>query len=164
MLPDYSALFHREKVRPLHFRVRGGSNFVHDIQFLSSYLHDGRFSVESAIIRGKTMRITIERDCWELGKVERPEASELYVAKARLTIGPISTVHWETNDPACLGRKLWIESIYAGAAHWETPGITELVISAPRGGWKIRVSIADDLGEIRLDDLETPHLYSQAET
>jgi len=66
-------------------------------------------------------------------------------------------VRWETDDPSCLERELWIESIYVGAAHWEVPETSEIVISAPGGGWKLRISIADDFGDIRLNDLQTPH-------
>ncbi len=159
MLPDYSAHFRRDKISPLHFRVRVGANFVHDVHFLSGYLHDGRFSPEAVTRRGRKLRIAIERDCWELGYVKRPEALELYTARARLTLGPVSSVRWEVNNPSCFGSELWIESIYLGAAHWEATDACEVVISAPHAGWKVCISMADDFGDIRLDDLETPHLY-----
>jgi hypothetical protein len=61
MLPDFSALFRRDTVSPLHFRVRGGANFVHDIQFLSSYLHDARFTPEAVTRRGKKLLIELDR-------------------------------------------------------------------------------------------------------
>jgi hypothetical protein len=164
MLPDYSALFRRDTVSPLHFRVRGGANFVHDVQFLSSYLHDGRFSPKAVTRRGKKLLIAVERDCWELGLTDRSNSSELHTARSRLTLGPVSSVRWETNDPSCLERELWIESIYVGATHWETPEVSEIVISAPHGGWKLCISIADDFGDIRLDDLEAPHLHPTQKT
>jgi hypothetical protein len=155
----------RAAVSPLHFRVRGASNFVHDIHFLSSYLHDGRFLAKSVIQRGKTLRIDIDRVCWELPMVKLPKSHDLYIVKARLTISPIASVDWEINDLKCLEDELSIENIYFGAAHWETtPESTEIVISALYGGWKIRVLIDDEFGKIRLDDLETPYLYSQKQT
>jgi hypothetical protein len=159
MLPDYSALFRRDRVSPLHFRVRTGANFVHDVQFLSSYLHDGRFKPNAVTRRGRKLSIPVERDCWELGLTKGPESSELHTAKSRLTLSPVSLVCWETDDPSCFERELWIESIYVGAAHWEAPETSEIVISAPGGGWKLCISIADEFGDIRLNDLETPHLH-----
>ena len=164
MLPDFSTLFRRDTVSPLHFRARGLANYVHDIQFLSSYLHDARFSAKGIARRGKKLRITVERDCWELGFTKRPEASELHTARSYFTLGPVSSVRWETDDPSSLQSELTIESIYLGAVHWETPEVSEIVISAPHRGWKLCISIADDFGDIRLDDLETPHLHSKQKT
>jgi hypothetical protein len=161
MQPDFSALFRRNTVTPLHFHVRNGASFVHDVQFLSSYLHDARFTPKDITKRGKTLSLIVERDCWELGFIQNSRSSELHTAKSRLRITPVSAFHWETSDEEKPRRELWIESIYLGASHWETPEETELVISAPHGGWKLRVSVADDYGDIRLDDLETPHLYSK---
>ncbi|MHC5541490.1 hypothetical protein ACYOEI_24990 [Singulisphaera rosea] len=160
MLPDFSAQFQRGGVSRLHFRARGGSNFVHDVHFLSGYLHDGRFSAAAVTRRGKKLSIAVERDCWELGLIHRPESSQLYIAKSRLTVGPVSSVRWDIDDPSCFDDELWIESIYLGAPYWETPEAGELVISAPHGGWKLSISLAEDFGDIRLDDLEMPYLFS----
>jgi len=159
MQPDFSALFRRDTVSELHFRVGGGPNFVHDIQFLSSYLHDGRFSPEAITRSGKSLRIAVERDCWELPRSEGPDSLELRTASACLTLKPVSSIRWEADDLANLGRELWIESIYVGAAHWETPDVSEVVISAPHQGWKLRIFLADDFGDIRLDDLEMPYWH-----
>ncbi len=161
MLPDSSVFFRRDTVGRLRFRVRPGANYAHDIHFLSGYLHDARFTPGSVTRRGKKLLIAVDRDCWELGLTRRPESSELHIAKSRLTLSPVSSVRWEADDLACLGRELWIESIYLGAAHWESPVmLSEVVISAPHGGWKLCITIADDFGDIRLNDLETPYLYS----
>ena len=58
MQPDFTALFRKHTVAPLHFRVRDGASAVHDIQFLSSYLHDARFTANALTRRGK--KVTIE--------------------------------------------------------------------------------------------------------
>jgi hypothetical protein len=160
MLPDYSALFHRDTVRPLRFRVRGGANHVHDIQFLSSYLHDPRFAPGAVVRRGKKLLMEVDRDCWEFGFTEQPGSLELHTARARLTLGPVSSVRWEADVPLCVERELWIERVYLGVAHWETPEVSEIVISAPHAGWRLCISLADDFGEIRLNDLEAPRLHS----
>ena len=160
MQPDFTALFRKDTVAPLHFRVRDGAAAVHDVQFLSSYLHDARFTTGGVTQRGKKIAIALERDCWELGYTEHAHSTELHTARSRLTIAPVSSLRWHTSDVLARDRELWIESIYLGAAHWETPDASELVLSAPHGGWKLIISITDHLGDIRLDDLETPYLHS----
>ena len=160
MQPDFSALFRRDAVAPLHFRVRHGVSAVHDVHFLDSYLHDARFTADAVARRGKKVTILLQRDCWEFGYTEHARSLELHVAKSRLTISPVSGLRWETTEILPPARELWIQSIYLGAAHWETTGASELVLSAPHGGWKLVISIADDDADIRLDDQETPYLHS----
>lgn len=158
--PDFSALFRRTTIAPLRFRVRDKGNFVHDVHFLSGYLHDARFTPDKVIKRGRKLSIELQRDCWEFGFTEHVRSVELHVAKSRFSITPVSKIRWEVADVKRLKQELWIESVYIGAAHWETSEASELVISAPHAGWKLCISIAVHFGDIRLDDLETPYLYS----
>ncbi len=164
MQPDFSKLFRRDAIAPLHFRVRSGACYVHDVEFLSSYLHDARLAPNSISKRGKKISLILERDCWEFGFTEHAKSSELHLAKSRLSITPVSAVRFEMDDPQISEQEIWIESIFVGASHWEKCGTTELVISAPRLNWKWCISIADDFADIRLDDLETPYLYSARTT
>src|SRR5271163_3614106 len=96
MLPDFSSFFRSETVEPLRFEVRGGSNFVHDIQFLSSYLHDARFTTEDVRVdeNGK-LTIAFNRDCWELGFTKHEGYTELHTANSELTVEPVSDLQWE---------------------------------------------------------------------
>jgi hypothetical protein len=159
MQPDFSALFRREKVAPLHFRVRDGASAVHDVQFLSSYLHDARLTPAALKQRGKRVALSLERDCWELGFTQHARSSELHIARCRLTVSPVSAIRWESAAVVPADRELWIESIYLGPTRWETPDACDLVLSAPHARWKLVISIADHAGDIRLDDLETPYLH-----
>ncbi len=160
MQTDFSKLFRRSVVSPLHFRVRSGAFLVHDVQFLSSYLHDARFSPSAVTKRGKNLSLIFDRDCWEFGYTKQARSLELHIAKSKLSITPVSAIRWQVSDPKVFEREIWVGSIYVGTPHWEVSGISELVISAPNAGWKLSIAIADDFGNIRLDDLETPYLYS----
>jgi hypothetical protein len=160
MQPDFSTLFRKTTVEQLRYRVRAGACAVHDVQFLSSYLHDAHFTPAAVLRRGKKITIKLERDCWEFGYTRRAASSELHIAKSRLSVAPISGIRWESSEAFATARELCIESIYLGPSHWERADASELVISAPHGGWKLVISIADDFGEIRLDDLELPFLHS----
>jgi hypothetical protein len=161
MQPDFSALFGKAKVTPLHFRIRPGACAVHDVEFLSSYLHDACFKASSVTRRGKKVTITLERDCWELGFTQDSASSELHTAKCRLTVAPVSALLWETSFVSDPKREFSIESIYLGAAYWETPDASQLILSAPHAGWKLTFALPDKYFEIRLNDLERPYLDSE---
>ena len=160
MQPDFSKLFGKKKIAPLYYQARSGSCFAHDIHFLSGYLHDARFFPNTVMKSGKKISIEFERDCWEFGYTQRDGSLELHIAKSRLTIKPVSRIHWDVSDPKIFSKEVWIENIYLGSSHWEVSNASELVISAPHTGCKLSISIADDFGDIRLDDLEVPYLYS----
>lgn len=161
MQPDFSALFRKAEVAPLSFSVRPGANAVHDVHFLSSYLHDARSSTPTLTRQGETLTILLNRDCWEFGYTATALGSELHIANSRLTISPVLEIRWKSKTEIPADRELWIESIYLGPAHWEADEASELVITAPHGGWRIAISLAEDFGEIRLEDQEVPYLYSR---
>ncbi len=144
----------------MRFRVRDGECYVHDVHFLDGYLHDARMCPAAATMRGKKLVIELERDCWEFGYTQHPDCLELHVARSCLSITPVSRLRWETASPKDFGKEFWIESVYVGPCHWEAAGSSELVINAPHGRWRLCISIADEFGDIRLNDLEVPYLYS----
>jgi len=56
MLPDFSGpLFAVTRLARFTSGCAAGQNFVHDVQFLSSYLHDARFTPEAVTRRGKKL-------------------------------------------------------------------------------------------------------------
>src|SRR5579862_5694887 len=161
MQPDFSAFFRSDVVEPLRFEVRGGPNFVHDVQFLSGYLDGARFTTEDVRVDGDgKLTIAFDRDCWELGYTEYYGTMELHTANSELTVEPVSDVQWERANETHTPKELAVENIYMGESHWDKDNASELIISAPHSGWKMRIIIADDFASIRLDDLETPHLHS----
>lgn len=160
-LPDYSAAFHTGDIRPLRFRTRSDSNFVHDVQFLSGYLHDARVAPKEVKLRGNRLTLTVHRDCWEIGYKKHRDSIELYTARAQLVIKPVHSIRWEMAGLLHLEKPFWVNSIYLGANHWELTGMSELIItSASAAGVRLRVGIAGDFGDIQLDDLEVPRLHN----
>jgi hypothetical protein len=160
MQPDFSKLFSSRPVTPLKYKARIGACFVHDIHFISSYLHDARFFPNTVTKKGKKLSIEFERDCWELGYTQHVGSLELHIAKSLLTVKPVSEIHWEIGDKKVFEKEIWVTNIYLGSSHWEKPSVNELVISAPHDGLRLHILIADDFGDIRIDDLEVPYLYS----
>src|ERR1700677_774592 len=101
MQPDFSALFRVSTIRPLRFEVRNGPNYVHDVQFLSSHLHDARFTIEDVTLEDGKLSIVFDRDCWELGYTKHPDSLELHTASSRLTIEPVSGIDWVFTNEDC---------------------------------------------------------------
>lgn len=159
--PDFSAFFRRGVVRPLRFEARPLANHVHDIHFLSSYLHDARLAPSHVSLRRAKLVVPVHRDCWELPRIDRGGYSELYSARSRLTVEPVASIQWDVGDPSTFAGELWIESIYLGSAFWEEDGASELVISSPHQRWKLTIGIAADFGGVRLRDLEPPKLWAE---
>lgn len=162
-LPDFTQAFFRETVEPLRFKARPGPNFVHDVHFLSGYLHDARFTPESLMRRGRKLSIPFGRGCWEFGLTDGERPTELYIAQARLDLEPVADARWEIESPEVLKQELWVGGIYPGPAHWEEDEASELVITGRHQGWRLVIALADDYPAIRLRDLEQPYLYSRRE-
>src|SRR5258708_26773155 len=57
MQPDFSRLFPSDKVLLCQFRVRSWPCYIHDVQFLSGYLHDAGISLDAVTKRGKKVVI-----------------------------------------------------------------------------------------------------------
>jgi hypothetical protein len=61
-LPDFGSYFHTKSASPIDFTSRLAPNLFQDLVFLSSYIHDAQVSIERIRLRGKTLKISMERD------------------------------------------------------------------------------------------------------
>lgn len=69
--PDFSALFFahfakEEFADGIHYAVRHGPCFRHDLHFLDSLVHDAEFSRDDVIIKNVEVRIPLNRHRWEM--------------------------------------------------------------------------------------------------
>ncbi len=89
--PDFGQWFHLAAPRRVHYVSRNDENFMHDMAYLSSYLHDSRFFPLKVRIRKEKMVIPLVRSRWELLK----KLDVLPVCRARLCISPVADIRWE---------------------------------------------------------------------
>jgi hypothetical protein len=91
--PDFQALFFKTfhgSDRRVDFRVRCDSNLHHDIQFLSSLLHDARILSVSRQDDSGRMDIVLDRDRWELFPPSATgDDAELVSIASTLQIDPV---------------------------------------------------------------------------
>jgi hypothetical protein len=164
--PDFRALFYKYlsgKPRKVAYAVRPDSNCYHDLVFLASLIHDARFKRAGMHLAGKRLTIPINRDCWELGIVDRDGGCDLYVADARLTISPVLAMAWRFGNGVDRSAKVerwindfWLEHKALGDEASETRTV---VIDG--FGWQCRLKMPDDDLKIVLQDIEVPCLYSR---
>src|SRR5512139_4057654 len=92
--PDFTKIFadyFGAKPRKVIYELRPPPNFIHDLVFLSSLVHDATLKRSRIIIKGKSLIIPIMRDCWELYIHDK---SELQTAKSILRFSPVADLEW----------------------------------------------------------------------
>lgn len=113
---DFSDVFRTyfaTQTRGVNYNVRAYANFRHDLQFLSSLIHDAVILPEQCRRRGRRLQLALNRDRWELLSV----VGELQVIPSRLVIEPVQkcvfslrdVLPGETSSP-----ELMISSLEAG--------------------------------------------------
>ena len=159
--PDFQKLFYEHfggVPRKVTYSIRQDSNGGHDLIFLESLIHDARFKMSDVVLHGKRLKITVNRDCWELGMVEHKDSTELYVANSKLTICQVCSIEWRIPHGMKMEEtELWIRSMSLTPPTHDNK--RNMMINGH--GWSCVVMLNDDDVTIRLADQETPHLYSE---
>ena len=127
---------------------------MHDLVFLSSYIHDARFKIKEVRLRGKKLQIPLERDRWERYK----SLGELECIPSLLTVNPVLSIGWESKGrlirkgSAPQAEEFCIRHVYPGEAYWDEPENGQIVLSGHgKGPSKLRISVRDPF-IIRLED------------
>jgi hypothetical protein len=159
--PDFRQLFYDyfgSKPKKVTYSIRHDSNRYHDLIFLKSLIHDARFKRNAIKKRGKKLTIQLNRDCWELGFVKHENSSELYIADSQLSISPVFDLEWRftTENEINIDRDLWI---YDVAIQRESSELLKVVFDGD--GWSLHMKASENNFKMGIQDLETPHLYSQ---
>ena len=156
--PDFRQLFHDyfgSAPKKVTYSIRHDSNRYHDLIFLKSLIHDARFKRKDLKLRGKICTIPINRDCWELGFSEQ---NELHVADSRLSISPVFNLEWRFNNDHSINPndELWIYDVFIQRESSEI-----LVVVLDGDSWSLHMRAYDDDFKMKVQDIETPYLYSQ---
>ena len=153
--PDFGTEFHTESLAPVCYERRIGANGLHDIIFISSYIHDGIFSLDQVRLRRKTLVIPMERARWELFR----KLDELKSIRSQLTITHVLSFKVELSDLLVLrekfykGPQLIIAGLQCIREQWEDSEDIELIVNLVRGD-RIRIRVGEG-STIRLLDLPT---------
>lgn len=147
--------FQTESTDPIDFSSRYPPNLLHDLLYLSSYIHDAKFLITQVQLRDKKLYIPMERERWELYDL----LGDIHPISSLLTIEPVEAIRWKLRDDVTAGKFL-VSHIFFGESFWTNfggQGKIEMVISGPRGS-KLRIEgDANDMNlGFRLVDLVDP--------
>jgi hypothetical protein len=145
-LPDFGTYFHTKSLSPIDFTCRTPPNLFHDLVFLSSYVHDAQFRIERIRLRGKTLKIPMERDRWELYE----NLGRLESVSSQLTISPVFSMVWESEGkPLRKGtlprsREFSIRRVYLAESFWEDSDKGEIIFKCHgKQQLKLRLTVSD---------------------
>jgi hypothetical protein len=145
-LPDFGTYFHTKSSSPIDFTSRIPPNLFHDLLFLSSYIRDARFRIERIRLRGKTLKIPMERDRWEL--YER--LGQLESISSQLTINPVLSIVWETEGKRLRkgslprNREFSIRGVYLAESFWDDSDKGEIIFKGHgKRPFKLRLTVRD---------------------
>lgn len=163
--PDFTKIFFDffgSKPKKVTYIVRQGPNKMHDMQFLSSLIHDGRFKLKNIILKNKNLKIPIKRECYELPIKHEKFTFEPHITDSILSIAPvqkIEKINWNykyipsLTDEEELVKSIWVDSP-------DDEGILNLTIETWRN-LRLVLKIADEKMKIKLEDIEKPYLLSE---
>jgi hypothetical protein len=160
--PDFTKLFREyfgNTPKRVTYTLRQEPNRLHDLVFLLSLIHDARFQRKDIVLRGKRLILPIERDCWELGLGDHAASMELYVARSRLIVSPVTAIRWSLCQDATVAPddELWIDHVWLDDRSKNV--VDRLIISGST--WDCTITGPEDDLTVRLEDVETPYLYSE---
>ena len=145
-LPDFGIYFRTNSRSPIDFVCRETPNLLHDMVFLRSYLHDAMFETGDVRLTGNVLRISMNRDRWEL--YEAP--GELESIATRLIIRPVLSVKWRSKPKSA--NKFLIRDVYLGESFWDNSDKGEVVLSGfGNNPSQLRIVVRDPFS-IRLQD------------
>lgn len=156
--PDFQAIFFDyfgSKPRRHHYELRfWTSNLRHDAIFLSSLIHDARFSRSDVKLRKDKVRFIIERDTWEVGTLVRERAPALHYCKSELKLSGVKSVEWRfTGAVIAENDELWIHD-FTLARSRDQQDIFEVIIGGEN--WELVLVLEEGNAAIILNDRESP--------
>jgi hypothetical protein len=154
-LPDFGIYFRTKNQNPIDFVCRETPNLLHDMVFLRSYLHDATFEMSEVNIKGKVLRITMQRDRWELLKAH----GQLESIATQLIISPVLSLKWKSKSKVVgkqvsgSSRRFFIRDVYLSESFWEQSDRAEIVLSGfGKKPPQLRIVVREPFS-IRLQDI-----------
>lgn len=146
-------MFAKQEIERLAFRTRRNVNYLHDVIFLSSYLHDATFSTIDFRHEGKQVVIDLHRDCWEFWTRIHRVRDELLGCKSRLTISGVDSVDWSPQERP---DEIEINTVFVGERQHLESDTAHLVFVSAFTDIRIDILGSDDFFDIELIDQEDP--------
>ena len=159
--PNFDKLFAQKERSPINYVVRPGSNFRHDIIFVSSYLHDARLLAWNLNKSKKTLMLKLERDRWEIYAHDSLSNRNPHLDSTlcSLSINEVARVEWTLEfsklEEVRISKEppLLLSNITLSASFWDHDSIPKIILRGE--GWTLSVELKDQFPAMLLADTET---------
>ena len=158
--PDFSKIFSEtfaSGAHPIQYSIRDGPNFLHDLAFVSSLVHDARVQHVPTVVQNGIVEIPLNRDCWELPYTDHGNSLELHVADSILRLSGVTTIAWQFDQEAA--DNPWIYYLWADPAYRDSRK-KHFAFYLVGEDWKSTITLTHDDWKIELRDLVPPYLWS----
>jgi hypothetical protein len=173
--PDFTKIFFNlfeSQTGKLAYSLRDGANLPHDVQFLSSLIHDATFKISNITKTEQSVTININRDCWEHGRQE--DTDQLKVSESILKFSRVKSIRWIIGDITLSNRSIGnvgledrecinkdteyqIDRFFIGESTY-FDGAVELVLTGYPYQWQLRILMHFERWAIELKDISLPAL------
>lgn len=141
--------------KAITYCIRDGSNFIHDIVFLSSLIHDARIKTSKIKLTGRKLILPLQRDCWELGLTKN---NELHITDSVLIISGVKEVKWTSRKPT--KTEIWLDYIWVSENYRKhDTDFFDLIFAGFE--WRFMLSLDVIKWSIVLEDQGKPYLWSK---
>lgn len=145
---NFTTAFIKRKIERLYFKTRRNANYLHEIVFLSSYLHDSTFRLEDLVFKKGMVEIPLRRDCWEYW----PSLRCLPGCQSILTISGVRSLRWSRKR---LPGTVEVTTVFVGEKQF-TGTDAHLVFHSNAQKLRLDLFGEDWFFDIGLRDLEDP--------
>lgn len=172
--PNFQEVFFQtfaERDKPIKFRIRSDSNFLHDIQFLNSLIHDSSFVLKDIITDKRSITIPLMRSRWEVR--EEVKKQNMLEVPAVLKFSKVKSFRWVSGDIQCSppfsgtlvdaddsisgNTQCQIDTFFVGeSTYLAKSGDTEVILKGYPGDWQLRIVLPNESWSIALADLPAP--------
>jgi hypothetical protein len=174
-LPNFQEVFFQtfaELHKPIKFRIRSDSNFLHDVQFLNSLILDSSFELKDVITEKRTVTIPLVRSRWELR--EEVKKQNMLEVPAVLKFSKVKSVRWvigdiqhrppfsgtlvDADDSISGATQCQIDTFFVGdSTYLAKSGETEVILKGYPRDWQLRIVLPAEGWSIALADLPAPN-------
>jgi hypothetical protein len=173
--PNFQEVFFQtfvERDKPIRFKIRSDSNFLHDVQFLNSLIHDSRFELKDILTDKRSVTLPLVRARCEVREEVRKQ--NLLETPAILKFSKVKSVRWIIGDiqhnPPFSGTLIDADDVISGSTHCEIDaffvgestylsksGDIEVILKGYPRDWQLRILLPREGWSITLEDVSVPN-------
>ena len=151
---EFAKWFHLEEPAPVDLTVRNDEDILHNLAYLNSYVHDAATSISKVRMRGRRLAIGMDRDRWELLKIN----GELDSVRSSIVIEPVLRIDWTIRHGhlrrfAANRPQNIVEVRIELAQPSDGGGLDRICFLGPMGLWRMTADSPSSKWRIRLRDL-----------